>query len=623
MRLDYYHCRILDEPPMPNTLALRTVLFCLFVVFMTSLWLAWQPIMGWSASLFLLAAAIVQSCLLCSPLLVLYALQRACATRGISTRWLVLLMQIVCVAIILFMFANYKLRDMYGFYVNFFVINLLVTPGGVEAMGVSSSTNRTLALAVLALTVFIYFVLRYVPFERAYPKAIKRRHLYTGFIVLMLAQSACYAYSEYHYNRVILGTADRIVWYVPVTARSFFEGMGVTIDRPNSVKFDTYESGGSLSYPATPDLAFSEPYNIVWLVSESLRADMLGPEIMPNTWQFAKHSQRFNQHYSGGNGTRMGMFSQFYGLYGGYWFDFLYAHRAPLMVDLIKKNNYTMKAYTSSRFSYPEFDKTIFADLKEEQLQSFTEGEGWERDRKNVADMLQFIDSSTSPFFSFMFFESAHANYYFPPESVIREDYIDDFNYLTVDVEEQIERIRNRYINATHHLDSQLGRVFEKLEEKKLLDNTIVIVTGDHGEEFMEKGRWGHNSTFSQEQIQVPLLIYIPGAGAGETDVMTSHHDIPATILSALGVDIDPQTYSFGQDLLNANYRRDYAVVSDWHGNTLVTPDVKMVFSKKGAMYNNDIVTTLNDTPIDLVKSQAVYKVPLGEFAREISRFYH
>src|SRR5690554_5607309 len=126
MRLDYYHCRILDEPPMPNTLALRTVLFCLFVVFMTSLWLAWQPIMGWSASLFLLAAAIVQSCLLCSPLLVLYALQRACATRGISTRWLVLLMQIVCVAIILFMFANYKLRDMYGFYVNFFVINLLV-----------------------------------------------------------------------------------------------------------------------------------------------------------------------------------------------------------------------------------------------------------------------------------------------------------------------------------------------------------------------------------------------------------------------------------------------------------------------------------------------------------------
>ena len=607
---------------MSNTLAIRTVIFSYLLVFLSSCWLAWQPVMGWSADLFLLAAAVVQTFILCSPLLVLYTVQRACDKHDIGTRWLILLMQAMSVAIIVFMFANYKLRDMYGFYVNFFVINLLTTPGGVEAMGVSQSTNQTLAVAIILLAVLVYYLLRYVPFEKLYPTFLKRRHIITGFVVLLVLQSTWYAYSEYNYDRVILGTADRIVWYIPVTARTKFESLGFTINRPDAAEFDVYESGGSIDYPATPDVRFTKPYNIVWLVSESLRADMLTEEIMPNTSRFAQQAQRFNQHYSGGNGTRMGMFAQFYGLYGGYWFDFLYAHRSPLMVDLIKKNQYSMMAYTSSRFSYPEFDKTIFAGLEDEQLQSYTEGDGWERDRKNVTDMLEFIDSTTSPFFSFMFFESAHANYYFPPESVIREDYIEDFNYLTVDVEAQIERIRNRYINATHHLDSQLGRVFDKLKEKDLLANTIVVVTGDHGEEFMEKGRWGHNSTFSQEQIRVPMLIYIPGMNGSETNVMTSHHDLPATILSALGVNIDPATYSFGQNLLSPDYQRDYAVVSDWHGNTLVTPEVKMVFSKKGAMYD-DVATSLNDTPIDLAMSNANYQRPLGEFAREISRFYH
>ena len=104
-------------------------------------------------------------------------------------------------------------------------------------------------------------------------------------------------------------------------------------------------------------------------------------------------------------------------------------------------------------------------------------------------------------------------------------------------------------------------------------------------------------------------------------DIMTSHHDVPATVLAALGMDLDPATYSYGHDLLAADYRRDYTVASDWHGNTLITPDVKMVFSKKGAFYD-DAATTLDDDPIDLAATQAPYRDSLGLFTRELSRFY-
>lgn len=606
---------------LPNS-ALRTTVLTYGVVLLFSLFMAWQPNLGIATVLFLLMAAIVQSFLLSSPVLLLYGLERVLHKRGIATTYLVLLMQIFSIAIMLFMVANDKLHDMYGFYVNFFVVNLLTTPGGVEAMGVSDSTEMSIAMAVIALIAAVFVALRYIPFERLYPRRLGRAVLWSSFTVLLFSQAFWYALSEFNYNREILGTAGRIVWYIPVTARNFFEGMGLAIKRPEASDFDVSQASGALDYPVTPEATFSKPYNIVWLVAESLRADMLDPEIMPNTWKFGQSSQRFAQHYSGGNGTRMGMFSQFYGLYGSYWFDFLYAHRPPMMMELIKQNDYSMMAYTSSMFSYPEFDKTIFASLEDAQLQAYYEGEGWERDRKNVTDMLQFIDKTQKPFFSFMFFESSHANYYFPPESVIRDDYIEDFNYLTLDVEKNIERIRNRYINATHHLDSQLGRVFDELEAQGLLDSTIVVVTGDHGEEFMEKGRWGHNSTFSQEQIRVPMLIHIPGRDAGVTASMTSHLDMPATILAALGVDIDPSTYSYGQDLFGPDYQRDYTVASDWHGNTLVTPDIKMVFSKKGAAYD-DITTSLNDGAVDLKTTTVDYRTPLGLFARELSRFYH
>ncbi|MDT8429871.1 MAG: hypothetical protein RQ757_14035, partial [Pseudomonadales bacterium] len=366
---------------MPGTTALRTTLFTFFAVFLFSLWLAWQPTMGLAVDLFMVMAVLVQSVLLSSPVLLMYALQRTLARRGISTTWLTGLMLLAAVLVLVFMFANYKLRDMYGFYVNYFVVNLLTTPGGVEAMGVPPSTNRTLVIGVIALAGAVWAALRYIPFERLYPGWLKPSHLWSSLILVLLIQSGWYAYAEFRYDRAVLGVSDRIIWYIPVTARGFLENMGVEIIRPDGEEFDIAQGSGKLDYPPTPQLEITKPYNIVWLVAESWRADMLTPEIMPNVWKFAQNHQQFRQHYSGGNGTRMGMFSQFYGLYGNYWFDFLYANRSPLMMDIIHQNDYAMMAYTSSRFSYPEFDKTVFAGLDANQLQSLTEGQGWERDR--------------------------------------------------------------------------------------------------------------------------------------------------------------------------------------------------------------------------------------------------
>ena len=247
---------------------------------------------------------------------------------------------------------------------------------------------------------------------------------------------------------------------------------------------------------------------MVWLVAESWRADSLNPRVMPQTSAFAERAQRFDNHFSGGNGTRIGMFSQFYGLPANLWFPVLDARVGSPLIDVLQQQQYQMKLFTSAKFSYPEFDKTLFVKVPAEQMQAFDQGHSWQRDRKNVEDLLQFIDqrAPTKPFMTFMFFESPHANYEFPPESVIEPGYLLDFSYASMDLERDIQGIYKRYLNSVHHLDSQIARITEHLQAKGLLDNTMIVITGDHGEEFMEKGRWGHNSTFGDEQIKAGAL---------------------------------------------------------------------------------------------------------------------
>lgn len=67
------------------------------------------------------------------------------------------------------------------------------------------------------------------------------------------------------------------------------------------------------------------------------------------------------------------------------------------------------------------------------------------------------------------------------------------------------------YLQELRYMDEHLGRVLDTLEETKLLENTVVIYMGDHGEEFQEHGGRYHKSTVYSEVTHVPLAIRIPG----------------------------------------------------------------------------------------------------------------
>jgi arylsulfatase A-like enzyme len=102
----------------------------------------------------------------------------------------------------------------------------------------------------------------------------------------------------------------------------------------------------------------------------------------------------------------------------------------------------------------------------------------------------------------------------------------------------QKDQIKELYAGEVHYLDEALGEFIDWLQRSGRYDSSLIIVTSDHGEEFLEHGGWWHGSTLYDEQIRVPLLIKLPaGERAGIRVPWQVHQvDIAPTITELAGI---------------------------------------------------------------------------------------
>jgi len=275
-----------------------------------------------------------------------------------------------CAMLQYLVFADKSVFDVFGFHLNGFVWNLVFTRGGIESMGAGSSATLLavlIGIGLLVLQTALFVLVWKVERLRTALARLKRRRP-IGVGVCLLVGAALFAQlgfgmSSFRTYGPTLAVANAFPCFVPTTFARLATSLGYDVKRAPTMAIGNKAFG--LRYPLheirrDPSV---KPPNIVWLVSESLRADMLDPEIMPNAWALAQRSSRFKHHYSGGNGTRMGMFSMFYGLYGPYWFPFLAERRGPVLMDTLIDLDYQLGLYTSAMFSYPEFNKTLFSRI--------------------------------------------------------------------------------------------------------------------------------------------------------------------------------------------------------------------------------------------------------------------
>jgi hypothetical protein len=102
--------------------------------------------------------------------------------------------------------------------------------------------------------------------------------------------------------------------------------------------------------------------------------------------------------------------------------------------------------------------------------------------------------------------------------------------------DEEIQRVVHRYWNSVAWVDHLLEGFVVFLKQTGRYDDAMIVVTGDHGEEFKEHGSWFHCSGVNREQTNVPILIKWPSAwGRGPAQSDASHLDLVPTFLHALG----------------------------------------------------------------------------------------
>jgi arylsulfatase A-like enzyme len=89
-------------------------------------------------------------------------------------------------------------------------------------------------------------------------------------------------------------------------------------------------------------------------------------------------------------------------------------------------------------------------------------------------------------------------------------------------------------------VDRQIGRLFDELELRGLLEETLVVLTSDHGEELFDHDGFEHGHTMYQELLRVPLLFWGPGVRPGRIETPVSLVDVLPTLLDALGIEPVP-----------------------------------------------------------------------------------
>ncbi|MEX2475456.1 sulfatase-like hydrolase/transferase, partial [Marinobacter sp.] len=251
-----------------------------------------------------------------------------------------------------------------------------------------------------------------------------------------------------------------------------------------------------------------------------------------------------------------------------------------------------------------------------------TPGEApWDRDVRITDDWLAFTHSERNPeqpFFGFLFYDTPHGHRVPEDYPVKFQPYWKSVNKLALDQNFNPELIKNNYKSTLHFVDNQVDRVLDDLRARDLLDSTIVVITGDHGQEFNEYGMnyWGHGSNFGQYQLRVPMMVHWPGQTARRINYRTEHFEMAPTLMKGtLGCSATPSNYYATGKGLFMPPKRQWSIAHSYMDYALLLNDMMLVSYPSGS------VDAL-DYEMKPAKDYRLNPIITAEILRELSKFY-
>ena len=292
-----------------------------------------------------------------------------------------------------------------------------------------------------------------------------------------------------------------------------------------------------------PAVKLRKRWNVLFVLIDAVRADRVGwagyrRRLTPNLDRLAQRGATFGRAYSVSNKTASvvpalltGRFTSELHRTGGHFIAIYNAN--VTLAERLKKAGYATMASVSHFYMRPGYGLAQGFDVWKDYY------------RRNSAEMERMVTAPTvtdnaiglidrwaaggvggatgkrRPFFLFTYFFDPHKHYLEHEEAASLGP-----------------RASDRYDGEIRYTDKHVGRLLAHLERKGLADNTVVVMTSDHGELFGEHGLKYHGHDLCEEEIHVPLLVYVPGMKPCRVAQPVSLIDLPRTLLDLVGAPI-------------------------------------------------------------------------------------
>lgn len=306
--------------------------------------------------------------------------------------------------------------------------------------------------------------------------------------------------------------------------------------------------GGTTNLSQAPDAA--RPKNVILIVLESVGTKYLGlygsaVDAMPSLNAEAQHALVFDNIYAHASFTYCSFRTINFSVYPGLpWHYALLPNERPAPAPLAA----TLRArgYRTAYINNGDLDwgderwlldgSKAFETINDYQHLDCPPLTSWGTDDRCAFDrLIRWIDEKPgAPFFAICWTDQTHDPYPLGP-GVKPIDFAVGDRPLAKDL--------SAYLNVVHETDGHLAQMFAALRERGLADDTLVVVTGDHGEAFADPhGQRGHAWSVYEEEVRVPLIFWNPrlfpnGARAA---TIGGHVDLNPTLSDLLGIPPNP-----------------------------------------------------------------------------------
>ncbi|PKA11566.1 sulfatase [Leptospira meyeri] len=291
--------------------------------------------------------------------------------------------------------------------------------------------------------------------------------------------------------------------------------------------------------------------NVLWIVIDSLRGDIIGRYgVTPNLDLFKENAITFQYHLVNAAWTRPSTLVFFTGKYASanpvnFWdypttrseVEAFYRTEKYPLPKLLKENTFGTYMVGNNPFLTDKFGLGV--DVGFDLLYDFSNyNEDTKKITKKTFEVLKEISSDKKPFFLFLNYNDPHKPYTPPPGFTAR-----------IQTKEVLDEKKTNYLGEVAFVDEELGKVFDELKDKNLWDNTMILITADHGEVMHSAHAispftgtntyYGHGQDLFLENIHVPLLVKLPNETKKQSiGAMTRSIDLYPTILDYVGLTV-------------------------------------------------------------------------------------